>query len=179
MPISRCDISLVLSIATFCVPLVAGAQVPSDTSTRTVSGPPAWLSLGVGGGNSRAGGLAARAAASIGVNPVLVFTLAATGVGSFDRTIDSINLMAGVRAPTAAGFLFASTGFANTSCGSGCPNRTGIAFDGGYHAGGRHAGIGLSGFLVRAPGGSNSAGVVLGLDVGWLGQRGNSTNRNR
>lgn len=102
-----------------------------------------------------------------------MFTLAGTGVGSFDRTINSINVMAGARAPTADGFAFASVGLANTSCGSACPNGSGIALEAGYHTGGRHTGLDISGFLNRAAGASNSAGAVIGIDLGWFGRRNN------
>jgi hypothetical protein len=150
----------------------AAAQSPTDSATQHDSDlTRAWFSLGLGGGNSRRGGVGGRAAVSIAVNPVVMFTLEGTSVGSFDGTDDSINLMAGVKSPDPDGFFFLSAGLANTSCGSGCANQTGIAVDGGLHIGGRYAGVGLAGFVVRAPERSNLSGVVVSLDVGWFGHQ--------
>lgn len=177
MPNGRLPIAIVLLAATFGAVRVVAAQTRPDSVQRTSDGPPqAWLSLGLGGGSSRTGSMAGRAAASIAVSPLVVLTLEGTGVGSFDQTIDSIDLMAGLRAPTAGGFFFGSAGLANTSCGSGCPNRSGVAFDLGYHAGGRYAGMSVVGFAIRAPGGSNLGGVVFALDIGWFGRSGESGN---
>jgi hypothetical protein len=165
--IAGLTLPLVLSLA----PL-ASAQSSTDNTLQRARGPTrAWLSLGVGGGNSNHGGIAGRAAASVAVSRLLVFTVEGTSVGSIEGSDDSIDLVAGVRTPDPNGFLFFSAGLANTSCGSGCPNQTGIAVDGGYHIGGRYAGVSLTGFAIRAPGHSNSSGVVLSLDVGWFGRQ--------
>ena len=99
-------------------------------------------------------------------------------MASIDGSDDSINLMAGVQSPDPDGFIFVSAGLANTSCGSGCPNQTGIAIDGGVHIGGRYAGVSLAGFAVRAPYGSSSSGVVLSVDLGWF-NRGQTLTRIR
>jgi hypothetical protein len=150
----------------------AAAQSPADNPDQHADGPTrAWLSLGVGGGSSRRGGIGGRAAVSIAVNSVVMFTLEGTSVGSLDGSDDSINLMAGVKSPDPDGFFFLSAGLANTSCGSGCANQTGIAVEGGLHIGGRYAGVGLAGFVVRAPARSNLSGVVVSLDVGWFGHQ--------
>lgn len=147
------------------------AQAPTDSATHDDSGATrAWLSLGLGGGNSRRGSIAARAAASLAVNPVVLFTLEGTGVGGIYEGLSSIDVMAGVRTPAPNEFFFLSAGLANVSCGSGCANQTGFAIDGGWHIGGRYAGAGLAGFVVRAPGGSNLSGIVGSLDLGWFGR---------
>jgi len=152
--------------------VVAEAQPSTDSAAQHDSSPVrVWLSLGAGGGSSSRGGIAGRAAATVAVSPMLAFTLAGTSVGGIDGSIDSMNLMAGVQSSDPGGFVFVSAGLANTSCGSGCPNRTGIAFDGGYHFGGRYAGVGLVGFIIRAPERSNASGVVLSIDVGWFDRR--------
>jgi hypothetical protein len=165
---SRLGRVVVVFVAAFgAVP--AAAQTSADSVRRANSGiSRAWLSVGVGGGNSRFGNLAGRAAASIAVTPVLVFSLEGNGVGDFDRQVSSINLMVGAQSSDPTGFVFASAGLANVSCGSGCAHQTGIAFDVGYHAGWRYAGGGVAAFVVRAPHGTNSEGVVLTLDVGSL-----------
>lgn len=100
-----------------------------------------------------------------------MFTLESVSVGSVEGSDDSINLMVGVKSPDPDGFFFLSAGLANTSCGSGCANQTGIAFDGGFHIGGRYTGVSLAGFAIRAPQHSGSNGVVVALDLGWFGQR--------
>lgn len=157
-------LALILSFAR-----AATGQTPTDAVRQGRNGPiPLWLSLGVGGGYSNRGGLAGRAAASVGLTPVVMLTLDGTSVGSIDGSVDSINLMVGVRTPQSDGLLFLSTGVANTSCGSGCANQTGIAFEGGFHIGGRHAGVGLIGFAVLAPERSSSSGIIASFDFGWL-----------
>lgn len=133
-------IAFALPIA-LCAP-IASAQSPADSNAQAESGPTrAWLSLGVGGGSSRFGGVAGRAAASIAANRVLTFSLEAEGAGSIDGSVGAIAIMAGVQTPRPDAFLFLSAGPANVSCGSGCGNQTGIAVDGGYHIGVAHAGI--------------------------------------
>jgi hypothetical protein len=159
-------LAAMLSIAS-----MATAQSPTDSATHHDSGSTrAWLSLGLGGGNSRLGSIATRVAASLAVNPVVLFTLEGNGVGGIYEGLSSIDVMAGVRSPAPNEFFFLSAGLANVSCGSGCPNQTGFAIDGGWHIGGRYAGVGLAGFVVRAPGGSNLSGVVGSLDLGSFGQ---------
>jgi hypothetical protein len=156
--------------------MTATAQSPIDSIAKGDGGPTrTWLSVGVGGGSSRQGGFAGRAAASIAVNQVLTFTLEGTGVGSIDGSIGSISLMVGLQTPKPDAFLFISAGPANVSCGSGCGNQTGLALDAGCHMGGAHAGISLTGFVVRAPGGSNASGVVAALDLGWFDRHGSTT----
>lgn len=178
MPRTGLKIAIALLVTTLGGVPRLPAQTQTDSVHRTSKEPPrAWFSLGAGGGSSDAGGQAARAAVAIAVSPMLVLTLAGTGVGSFDRTIDSINLLAGVKTTSGDGFLFGSAGLANTSCGSGCPNRTGVAFEAGYHGGGRHVGLGVVAFVIRAGGRSNSSGVVLAFDVGWFGGSGVAGNR--
>jgi len=157
---------------TLCLAPAVSAQSPTDGVKQNENGPTrAWLSLGLGGGNSNRGGIAGRAAASIAVSPVLMFTLEGTSAGNIDGSDDSINLMAGVKSPDPDGFFFLSAGLASTSCGSGCANQTGIAIDGGLHIGGKYAGVSLAGFAVRAPQHSSSSGVVVALDLGWFGGR--------
>jgi hypothetical protein len=99
---------------------------------------------------------------------MLAFTVDDTSVGSIDGSVDAINLMVGVQTPRPDAFLFVSGGLANVSCGSGCANQTGIALEAGYHIGTAHAGVSLTGFAVRGPSGSNLAGVVAALDLGWF-----------
>jgi hypothetical protein len=148
----------------------AAAQSPTSNATHHDSGSTrAWVSLGLGGGNSRLGSIAGRAAASLAVNPVVLFTVEGNGVGGIDEGLSSIDVMAGVRTPASNEFFFLAAGLANVSCGSGCANQTGVAIDGGWHIGGRYAGVGLAGFDVRAPGGSNMSGIVGSLDLGWFG----------
>jgi len=156
---------LVLGLAV-CPAVAARAQSSNDSTQFH-----AWLSAGVGGGNSDRGGFAGRAAASIAISPLVFLTLEGTSVGNIDGTDDSINLMAGVRSSDPDGFFFLSAGLANTSCGSGCPNQTGVALDGGVHIGGKYAGGALVAFAVRAPGHSSTSGDVLSLDVGLFGAR--------
>jgi hypothetical protein len=175
MPLRRLPIAIVLLAVTLGPVRIVAAQTPTDTLQRTDDAPPrAWLSVGVGPGSSRAGGFVGRAAVSIAPNPVVVFTVQGTGVGSFgESSIDATSLMVGVRAPTDSvpgGFFFGSAGLANTSCGRGCPHETGAAFDAGYHAGGSYAGMSVVAFAVRAPHGSSSSGVVFAFEIGWFGR---------
>jgi hypothetical protein len=167
----RLELRVVLLMVT-AVPMMA-AQSPVDTSKHGPGGVTrAWLSLGLGGGSSRRGGIAGRAAASIAVSPLIVFTVETTSVGSIDGADESLNLMAGVQSPDRDGFVFLSAGLAHTSCGSGCPNQTGIALDGGFHIGRKYAGVCLCGFAIHAPQGSSSSGVVVAVDLGWFGREG-------
>ncbi len=144
------------------------AQTPSGNVAKTDSTTlsRAWLSLGLGGGSD---GLAGRAAASIAVTSIAVLTVDGIGVGGFDGGISSINLMVGAQSSDPTGFVFASGGLANVSCGSGCPHQTGIALEAGYHGGWRNAGGGVAAFIIRAPGGSNFSGVVATFDIGRFG----------
>jgi hypothetical protein len=148
---------------------VAAAQSPTDTPTPVRTGPQRfWISLGAGGGSSRQGGFATRAAATLAINRVFTSSLEGTGVGSVDGSISSIGLLAGLQTPAPDNFLFFSAGPANVSCGSGCGNQTGAAFDAGYHIGAKHGGVSVTGFMVRAPRGSNSSAVIVSLDLGWF-----------
>ena len=150
----------------------AAAQSSADSIGQSGGGPTrAWLSLGLGGGSSPRGGVAGRAAASIAANRILTFTLEAAGVGDIDGDIGAVALMAGVQTPRPDAFLYLSAGPANVSCGPGCGNQTGITVDGGYHIGAAHAGVSVAAFVVRAPHGSNSSGMVAALDLGWFDRR--------
>jgi hypothetical protein len=79
--------------------------------------------------------------------------------------------MVGTQGSNPTGFPFGSLGLANVSCGSGCAHQTGIAFDVGYHGGWSHAGGSIVAFVVRAPRGTNSGGVVATFDVGLFARR--------
>jgi hypothetical protein len=162
------------------------AQSPADSAAHHENGPRrAWVSLGLGSGNSYVGGFpAARAAVSIAVNRTLMFTLEETGMGSLsaDRNVASTNLLIGAQTADPHQFLFLAAGPAMTTCGNGCPGQSGIAVDGGVHVGVRHAGVGLVGFAVRAPGhnrcrcnssnvSTSASGIVVSIDVGWFEDR--------
>lgn len=157
------------------------AQSPTDSAKHHEDGPTrAWLSLGLGSGNSYVGGFpAARGAVSVAVNRILVFTLEETSLGGLDRSVASTNLLAGVQTPDPHQFFFLSAGWATTKCGNGCAGQSGIAVDGGVHIGARHAGVGLVGFVVRAPGhnrcqcnssnvATSASGVAVSMDFGWF-----------
>jgi hypothetical protein len=155
-----------------CLASLTQAQSPTDSATRRDDGPTrAWLSVGLGAGNSNGGPIAGRAAASLAVNRVLVFTLAATSVGGLERSVSSTNLLVGVQTSDPKQFVFLSAGWAKATCGNACEGATGIAIDGGFHIGWRYAGVGLVGFAVQAPGRNYSSGVVVSIDAGWFGRR--------
>lgn len=171
-------LSLLLGLAS-----AVAAQSPADSAKQRENGPiRAWVSLGLGSGNSYVGGFpAARGAASIALNRILVLTLEETGMGalSADRSVASTNLLVGVQTRDPHQFLFLSAGPAMTKCGSGCPGQSGIAADGGLHIGGRHAGMAIVGFAVRAPGhnrckcnssnvNTSASGIALSVDFGWF-----------
>ena len=168
-------------VAFICLSAIgSNAAIGAQTPTDSLSGPSpsrqadsttlsrAWFSLGLGGASVD---IAARAAASIAVTPVALLTLEALGVGVSDGSMSSINLMAGAQTSDPTGFLFASAGLANVSCGSGCRHQTGIALEAGFHGGWSNAGLGVVAFAIRAPGESSFAGIVATVDVGRFGQR--------
>jgi hypothetical protein len=165
-------VAVAFSAALAHVP-AARAQTPTDSVARADSTTlsRAWLSLGFGGGSSSFGGFAARAAGSIAVAPRIVFTIEGTSVGGYDRGVSSINLMVGTQGSDPTAFPFGSIGLANVSCGSGCAHQTGVAFDAGYHGGWKHAGGSIVVFVVRAPRGTNSGGVVATFDLGLFARR--------
>jgi len=169
---------IVLTTVGFGNPDRVAAQSPLDTVARTDSTVPrAWLSLGIGGGSSTFGDRAVRAAASVAVTRVLLFTLEVNDVGGFDRSVSSVNLMAGAQSSDSTDFLFASAGLANVSCGSRCERQTGLALNVGYHGGWSHIGGGLAAFVVRGRSGINSGGVVATFDVGSFSRRRTSSQR--
>jgi hypothetical protein len=148
---------------------VVAAQSPTDSAKRHESSlTQVWGSVGLGAGNSSYGRVAGRAAASLAVNPVLMFTVAATSVGYIDRVANSTNLLAGVKTPDPNRFLFLSAGWARTTCGNSCEGGTGIAVDGGIHVGGKYAGVAVAGFAVHAPLRTSASGVVVSFDFGWF-----------
>lgn len=169
-PLRRPIVGLTLLLMLSLVRAASGQSSLDSTTHRADDPTRAWLSLGVGGGNSRRGGIAGRAAATLAVNPNVTFTLSGTSVGGVDGSDDSINLMAGVKSPDPDGFFFVSAGLALISCGSGCANQTGLAVDGGLHIGGRYAGVALAGFSNHAAHASLS-GIVLAIDLGLFGER--------
>jgi hypothetical protein len=118
-------LSLALLLA---YPTAVAAQSPSDSTKHHEDGPiRAWLSLGLGSGNSYVGGFpAARGAVSVAVNRILVFTLEETSLGGLDRSVASTNLLAGVQTPDPHQFFFLSGGWATTKCGNGCAGQSGI-----------------------------------------------------
>jgi hypothetical protein len=176
-----------LAVLLGLAPAVA-AQSPADSVARhddrlSATPPRAWLSLGLGAGSSYVGDLVARGAASIAVNRVVVLTLEEASLATLggDRSVSTTNFLIGAQSSDPRQFVFLSAGLAMTKCGSGCLGQSGIAIDGGLHIGGRHAGIGFVGFVVRTPEtnrchcnsgdvSTSMNGVAVTLDVGWFGR---------
>jgi hypothetical protein len=169
-------LALLLALA----PAVA-AQSSADTATRPEDSPPrAWVSLGLGAGNSDVGGFpAVRAAASIAISRPIVLTLAETSLGGPYRNVASTNLLLGIETQDPHQFVFLSAGLAMATCGNGCRGQSGIALDGGFHMGARHAGVALAGFAVRTPehnrchcnssnASTSASGVLVSIDLGWF-----------
>ena len=168
-----------LSSSTFVFALLcarapsAEAQPADSTGRHREPLPRAWLSLGVGAGDSFVGGFAVRAAGTFSVNRMVTFALSETAIGNLgaDRSFASTSLLIGVQTPDPRQFVFLSAGGASAICGNDCSGQTtGVALEGGIHGGGRHAGLGLTGFLIQAPGHNRSGGVVMSVDLGWFTQ---------
>jgi hypothetical protein len=169
---SKIDILALLFALALGDPSATAAQVAGDSIKAPATDPThAWISLGLGGGSSSSarrssgGPIAGRAAVSVAVNPVVLFTLAGTTAGGYDSEVDSFSLLAGVKAPTGDGFFFFTVGGATTSCGRSCARQTGLALDAGLHIGEKQAGVGFAAFVIRAHR-SKASGVVVTLDLG-------------
>lgn len=157
---------LLLALMLSTAPTLA-AQSPSDTAKRQdSSSAQVWGSVGVGLGTSNGGPIAGRAAASLAVNPILMVTVSATSVGGIERAANSTNILVGLKTPDSRRFFFLSAGWAGATCGNSCEGRSGIAVDGGIHAGGKYVGAGLVGFVIQAPGRNSATGFLLSLDFG-------------
>ncbi len=161
---------LLLAVLPGLAPIVA-AQSPTDTAEHHEnSRTQVWGSVALGAGNSDYGGLAGRAAASLAVNSVVMFTVSSTTTGGFERTANSTNILAGVKTPDANQFLFLSAGWAGTTCGNACTGESGIAAEGGAHMGGKYVGVSLVGFAVHASRRTNATAVVVAFDFGLFGR---------
>src|SRR5437773_6428566 len=79
---------LLLGLVLTTAPVVA--QSPADSGGAQV-----WGSVGLGLGNVSSP--VARAAVSVAVNPVVMFTAAATSYGYIDETASSAYLLAGIK----------------------------------------------------------------------------------